>query len=355
MGMTPLNGPTTGKAIGRRGFLAAIVALPLALPACSAKKGTETVAVSASAFPVSLSHSYGTTTVAAPPMRVVALSSADADACAALGLAPVGISGSASSPWFTAAMRDIDGAPPFLLSDKIALPLDDIRNLDPEVILAVGAGISRADYDKLSQIAPVVLPMESGSGPAWRQASALLGKALGRSDAAAELQAKTEGAIRDSVRDYAGLKGTTVLFVTVSSADGADIQVSSEDSVAMGMLKDFGLVPAPSLAAVKQEGRAPGGQKSPASYVWPHERADELAADILVASVSQDDMATLRVGGKIPALSKARQPSLFYAAGVEDQALRSGSALGAAWASRNIVPELAKEAYFERQRQAAKK
>ena len=155
MAMTPPNGPTTGNAIGRRGFLAAIVALPLALPACSSTKGGDAVEVSTSAFPLSLSHSFGTTTVAAPPKRVVALSSADADACAALGLAPVGISGSASSPWFTAAMRDIDGAPPFLLSDKIAMPLDDIRNLDPDVILAVGAGISRTDYDKLSQIAPV--------------------------------------------------------------------------------------------------------------------------------------------------------------------------------------------------------
>ena len=352
MAMTPPNGPMTGKAIGRRGFLAAIVALPLALSACNATKGGDAVGVSANAFPLSLTNSYGTTTVEAPPKRVVALSSADADACAALGLAPVGISGSASSPWFTDAMRDIEGAPPFLLNDKVAMPLDDIRNLDPDVILAVGGTITRADYDKLSEIAPVVLSESTDSGREWRQRSALIGKVLGRSDAAAELQAKTEGAVRDSVRDYAGLKGTTILFAAASSADGADIQVYPEDSVVLGALKDFGLVPAPAMAMVKKEGRATGGQKSPVSYVWPHERADELSADILVASVSQDDMADLRVGGKIPALSTAKQPSLFYAAGIEDQALRSGSALGVAWAGRNIVPELAKAAYYERQRSA---
>ncbi|SDL89459.1 iron complex transport system substrate-binding protein [Arthrobacter sp. ov407] len=354
MAMTPPNGPTTGRAIGRRGFLAAIVALPLALSACSATKGGDAVDVSANAFPLSLTNSYGTTTVEAPPKRVVALSSADADASAALGLAPVGISGSASSPWFTDAMRDIDGAPPFLLNDKVAMPLDDIRNLDPDVILAVGGTITRADYDKLSEIAPVVLSESTDSGREWRQRSALIGKVLGRSDAAAELQAKTEGAVRDSVRDYAGLKGTTILFAAASSVDGADIQVYPEDSVVLGALKDFGLVPAPAMAKVKKEGRATGGQKSPVSYVWPHERADELSADILVASVSQDDMADLRVGGKIPALSTAKQPSLFYAAGIEDQALRSGSALGVAWAGRNIVPELAKAAYYEGQRSAGK-
>lgn len=354
MAMTPPNGPTTGKAIGRRGFLAALVALPLALPACSAKKDAAAVDVSASGFPLSFTNSYGTTKIPAPPKRVVALGSADADTCAALGLAPVGISGSASSPWFTAAMRDIDGAPPFLLSDKVAIPFDDIRNLDPDVILAVGGSVTRADYAKLSEIAPVVLAESADSGRDWRTKSALVGKVLGRADAAADLQAKTEGAIRDAVRDYAGLKGTTVLFAAASSADGADLQVSPDNTVMVSTLKDFGLVSAPSLATVAKEGRASGGQGSPVSYVWPHERANDLAADILVVSVSQDDMADIRVGGKLPAVSTAKQSSLFYASGIEDQALRSGSALGVAWAGRNIVPQLAKTAYYERQQSKGK-
>lgn len=353
MAMTSPNGPATGKTIGRRGFLAAVVALPLfALPACGATTGGDTIKVSDSAFPLRLTHSFGTTTLNAPPRRVVALSSADADAAVALGLAPVGISGSASSPWFTDAMRDINGATPFLLNDKVAIPLDDIRNLDPDVILATGRTITRAEYDKLSKIAPVVRPEPTEAGRGWRQSTALVGKVLGRSDAAAELQATTEAAISDSVRDYTGFEGTTVLFAAVSSADGADIQVFPEDSVPLGMLKDFKLVPAPALTLVQEQGGAVGGETSQATYVWPHERADELAADILVVSVAPDDMAAMRAGGKIPALSTARQPSLFYAAGTEDQALRSGSALGVAWAGRNIVPELAKAAYYERQRNA---
>lgn len=353
MAMTSPNGPATGKTIGRRGFLAAVATLPLfALPACGAPKAGDAVEVSASAFPVSVTHRYGTTTLKAPPRRVVALSSADADAAVALGLAPVGISGSATSPWFTDAMRAIDGATPFLLNDKVAVPLDDIRNLDPDVILAGGRSLTRAEYDKLSKIAPVVPAGAPEAGDGWRQSTALVGKVLGRSDAAAELQAKTEDALRDSVRDYPGFEGTTVLFAAVSSADGADIQVFPEDSVPLAVLKDFKLVPAPALTLVQEEGGAAGGETPPDTYVWPHERANELAADILVVSVGPDEMAALRVGGKIPALRTARQPSLFYAAGTEDQALRSGSALGVAWASRNVVPELAKAAYYARQRNA---
>lgn len=170
------------------------------------------------AFPVTIEHSLGSTTIPSEPLRVVTLGYTDQDPVLALGVVPVmtaewyGEQPGALFPW--AAERLGGRALPTVLATADTIAFEQVAAMDPDVILSLYGGLERDDYETLSRIAPTVTQpagIEDYSIP-WDVQTEVVGRVLGRSAQAAELvdDVRTQiTATRDAHPEYAGLTAMT--------------------------------------------------------------------------------------------------------------------------------------------------
>lgn len=165
---------------GRRSILAA-------LAACAA------VAPARAQDAVRLRHAFGEVTLPRPPRRVVSLGYTAHDALLALGVQPVAVrwwfgdQPSAIWPWAQPYQK---GPSPVVLSGEVSV--ERVATLEPDLIIGIGSGISHAEYEALSALAPVL--MQSSERPystPWDEMVATLGIALGRREVADSLIAET--------------------------------------------------------------------------------------------------------------------------------------------------------------------
>lgn len=349
MAMTTGSGRTPAQEIGRRSFLTAIGALPLVLAGCSGgEQAVPSVTAKADAFPVTVSHAMGTATMDAPPARVVVLGAMEADICAALGLAPVAMPGLGNSSWFRAAVSEFGGQSPAHLDYSSGLPLETIQELEPDLILAMSAVLSKESYAELSALAPVVTSQDNSVADDWRTMVATVGRVLGRDEAAASLNQTTEEAVKVAVQDYPDLKGATVLYLEASTVEGADVRVHSASSAPVRVLREFGLADAPALRRATAGRPADDDSLSVVSHVWPRERTAELSADVLLVAITGDEMSEYRSSGELRGLPSFGGGEVYFVTGTDIIALETGSPLSMEWAGRNLVPELAKTAYLSK-------
>ncbi len=149
-------------------------------------------------FPMTIEHKYGTVTIPAEPRRVVALGYTDQDPILALGVQPVAVrywfgdEQQAVWPWTS---DRVSGAPPQILNMPFGeLNIEAIAALQPDLIVAVSAGITADEYATLSQIAPTLAQSAAyvDFGVPWQEQTRVIGQALGRAVQAKELVAATE-------------------------------------------------------------------------------------------------------------------------------------------------------------------
>jgi iron complex transport system substrate-binding protein len=114
--------------------------------------------VSAEAFPVTIEHKYGGTTIESRPERIVVVGFAEHEGLLAVGAEPVAVRDwygdqpYATWPWAQDELGDLQ--PAVLAAD--ALNFEQIAALDPDVILGVNSGMTDSDYATLAAIAPTV-------------------------------------------------------------------------------------------------------------------------------------------------------------------------------------------------------
>ncbi|MGV9707345.1 iron-siderophore ABC transporter substrate-binding protein [Streptomyces sp. NPDC003483] len=171
--------------------LASVLMLFVTVAACGSSgspgAGPEKPTAANKAFPVTIAHKYGSTTVKAEPQRIVTVGLTDQDSVLALGKVPVGTTEwlggykGAIGPWATARLG---GAKvPTVLKDTGTGPqTEKIAALRPDLILAVYGGLTKTQYETLSKFAPVVAqPKEYNDfGVPWQQQTEIIGKALGQ-------------------------------------------------------------------------------------------------------------------------------------------------------------------------------
>jgi iron complex transport system substrate-binding protein len=350
------NQSGTGKHLGRRSFLLAAAAVsPLVLSSCAASSAGKPRVEDSGSFPVTLRHAFGSTVITAAPARIATLGYASQDACVALGLVPVGVPqyelrGFGTSLWFNKAVTEMNAVMPAQYRDADEPPYDELRKLKPDVILAVNSGISQEEYDRLTDIAPVVAYPGDPFGTDWRTTTTTVGAAIGQSRRAAELVAAVETDIAKAKASYTDLEGSTFVYLGASQAPGADFEVYDEDSNQVRILRDFGVVPSPVMMKVAAEGKRKRVEAGTGPWLWESRRAGELEADIDVVAVVSDKKAILK-DDVLSGLPGAKRNSLVLVKTSDDAlALVEASPLGVKWATRTVLPELARAAYEAKKR-----
>lgn len=151
-------------------------------------------------FPVTVEHTYGSTTISEQPERVATVGLMDQDALLALGIVPVATTEwfsaqpGAINPWATDELEAAGGELPEVIDSSEDLDFEGILEQDPDLILALYSGISEEDYQRLSDIAPTVAQPEGlvDYGIGWEELTRTVGQAVGMPDEAEELVTDVE-------------------------------------------------------------------------------------------------------------------------------------------------------------------
>ena len=294
--------------------LAAATLLVSALTGCStgstsadaATEPTATTTADADAFPVTIEHALGETTIEAEPTRVATLGWTDHDHALALGVVPVGATEitwggneAGSTDWFDAAVEEAGAEAPVRYDDADGAPIDEVAELAPDLILATNSGITDAEYAKLSKIAPVVAYPEAPWTTDWQTSLEMVGQALGRTALAEEVKADTEDTIEQAKADNPELQGAELIYGYLAATDLSTIGLYAPEDPRVSILRDFGMVDAPAVADAIKPGEFYGTISA--------EKASDLASDVFITWVdSPESVETIsqdKLLGKIPAIA----------------------------------------------------
>lgn len=206
-------------------FLGLVGCSPTAVPAAVQPEPTQPAVEETAAFPVTITHKYGATTLAKAPERVVVIGYNEQDIYFALGVKPVAVRywyGDAPHAIFPWAVDEAAGAEPELLEMPFGeLNLEAIVNLKPDLISGLYSGITAEEYEQLSLIAPTIAQSADyiEFGIPWQYATQTIGDALGKGEEAAGLVANVEGQFTKAQEANPAFVGKT-MAVAYANGDG---------------------------------------------------------------------------------------------------------------------------------------
>lgn len=317
--------------------LTAVASLGLAamlLTACSADAGAEgtsesTAASASEGFPVTVDHAFGSTTVQSAD-RVVATSWTNQDVALALGVTPVGFTrasygdedGDGLLAWTKEALDAAGATTPSLFDETDGVPFESISDLAPDVILSAYSGITRQDYDTLSQIAPTVAYPGLPWATTWQDSAKLDGAALGREKEAVAKVGEVESTITQTLASHPQLAGTTFMYGWYNPTDASTFTYYTPNDARVKFVEDLGLDVAPSITKLSGDSEAFSGTVSA-------ENADQLDAAVLIVYGDDTTLAALQADpllSKIPAVARG---SVYV--------LKDGSSAAMATSSPNLL------------------
>lgn len=181
-----------------------------------------TESVGTDAFPVTIEHKYGETTVESQPQRIVAVGLTEQDALLALGVVPVattewfGEHPGAVWPWAQDELDALGGDMPEVLGDATAVNVEAVAAQQPDLILALYSGLTAEDYATLADIAPTVAqPADHVDyGAPWDEITRTVGVAVGKTDEAEALVAEVEAELEAAIEEHPEFVGATSLMAT---------------------------------------------------------------------------------------------------------------------------------------------
>lgn len=241
------------------------------------------------AFPVTVDHAYGETTIEDQAQRVVVVGWAGADLAVQLGTVPVaqGTAGGEGDsaefyPWFRDAVDDL-GAP--MPATDLSLERGDVNtefvaNQTPDLILAVQSGITEDEYRKLSDIAPTVAFPDDPWGTSAEDHLRMVAEALGRPSEAGRITAELDDSISASAGTHRELAGKSFLYGFLPE-DGQTVIFSDKDA-RVKTLQKLGLVDSPDLAALAEEA------DGVSSFNVSIEKLIATSADLYVTGTDQE-------------------------------------------------------------------
>jgi iron complex transport system substrate-binding protein len=222
-------GPAHPLRLSRRTFgLTVTSALVATLAGCRGGGDRTTAAAQRSsadfasgAFPATVEHRYGKTTIPAEPQRVAVVGLMEQDALLALGIAPVaatewfGEYQGAIWPWAKKALGD--RPVPEVLSSVDGIEFEKVAAVKPDLIIGIYSGQTREDYETLSKIAPTIAQPKGSTidwAVTWQEIATMVGAAVGKPDKAKALVDDLEALVATYAADNPSFKGRTGLMAT---------------------------------------------------------------------------------------------------------------------------------------------
>lgn len=277
-------------------------------------------------------HAYGETVLTKPAQRVVSLGYTCQDPLLALGVAPVAVRKWFGDmpfgvwPWAEPMLGD---AKPVLIEGEVSIEI--VASLAPDLIVAIGSGISRAEYDVLSQIAPVLMHTQEKQtyGTQWDEMTRTIGRAVGKTARAEELIAATRQKFTDArARHPQWANDTAVCGYNFGGETGAFIGTDTRQS----FLNELGFKTPEKLIGMRSSGEF-YGRLSP-------EDLSPLDADLLIWISSFDtvpDIVALPMRKTLKVHSEGRE---VLAGSLIAGALSFGSVLSLPYALDALEPEI---------------
>ncbi|PRX45508.1 iron complex transport system substrate-binding protein [Prauserella shujinwangii] len=209
------------------------------------------------AFPVTVEHKYGSTEITEAPEKVVTLGLSDQDAVLALGIKPVGVVDWFKErpygkwPWTKERWGDTQ---PEIVGERDEYNMEKVATLRPDLIIAQYSGMTKEQYDTLSEIAPVVAqPKEYPDYAApWKVMTQRIGKALGREDEINQLIEQTDQRFAEVRQNHPEWAEQTVV-VADSFEPGVYSAFTSTDPKA-DFFKEMGFQLKPAIDEAAEEG-----------------------------------------------------------------------------------------------------
>ncbi|MEE6387972.1 iron-siderophore ABC transporter substrate-binding protein [Microbacterium paraoxydans] len=328
--------------------LGAAAALAVTLSACSSSAPESTATTggnpaSDDAFPVTIEHVYGETTIDEKPERVATIAWANHEVPLALGIVPVGMSKATWGddddngilPWVEEKLDELGGETPVLFDETDGIDYEAVADTAPDVILAAYSGLTQEEYDTLSKIAPVVAYPDVAWGTSVDDMVEMNAKALG-------LEAEGEALIEDLHADAddalaanSALEGKKVLFAYFDPSDLSQIGYYTAADTRPGYLHDLGL-PLPAIVEENEDSDQFYLQVSAEEA----QKFDDV--DVLVTYGDDSTLATLQADpllSKIPAIAEGRVAILPDATPIAASA--NPSALSIPWGLEDYLAILA--------------
>ncbi|KFC69512.1 putative ABC transporter, periplasmic iron-siderophore binding protein [Devosia sp. LC5] len=285
------------------GFSAPLIAACLsifALGSASAQDGR--------AFPITIEHALGTTVIAEKPERVATVAWANHEVPLALGIVPVGFAranfgdddGDGLLPWTAEKLAELGADTPVLFDEGDGIDFEAVAATQPDVILAAYSGLSQADYDTLSQIAPVIAFPDAPWSTDWRGMIRLNSSGLGMSAQGEALISSIEAEIAGAVAGYPELKDKAALFAThLNASDLSAINFYTTNDTRVKFFTDLGMTSPQSVVEATAPGRYSGSVSA--------ERIDTFDdVDIIVTYGDQQLLDALKANpllAKMPAVA----------------------------------------------------
>jgi iron complex transport system substrate-binding protein len=298
--------------------LAVAATAALTLAACAtdspaAESGVDVPRAEDGAFPVTIEHAYGETTITEQPVRVASVAWANHEVPLALGIVPViqekvtwgDDDDNGILPWVEDELAELGAESPALYDPTDGIDFEAINDAAPDVILAAYSGLSQEEYDTLSKIAPTIAYPDVAWATSVEDMITMNSAALGFPAEGAALIDDLHAQVGDALAAHSDLEGTKVLFSYIDPADFSKIGFYTTHDTRPNFLAGIGLP----LPAIVEEESATTDQ----FYVEVSAEEADRFADVDVFVTYGDDAETFIAAlqadpllSQIPAIAEGR-------------------------------------------------
>lgn len=335
----------TSRSFLTRLSIASALIAALALSGCSSPEADETESSAdvgfgeaTDAFPVTVEHMYGDTTIPEEPERIVVVGLTEQDILLELGVIPVattewyGDQPSAVWPWAAELLGD---AEPVVLDDSDGIQYEKIVGLEPDLIIGTNSGMTEEDYEKLTEIAPTVTSV-AGSElyfSDWQDQVTQVAKAVGRSEAGEELIQGVASAYAQAAADHPEFSGLTATFSQGSPGSDGNLYVYPA-----GLNTDF----LADLGFTMTEGLEKYAPSADSQALISGENVGLIDADVIVfATEEESSIDELLSFGSLADLSAVEEGRSVYTDETLAGAIYFMTPLSQKYVIEHLVPRLA--------------
>ncbi len=184
----------------------------------------------AGAWPVTVEHVFGETTIDAEPQRIVSLDVQWSDVLTALDAPLVAAADDMSTgeffPW-----QELDGVDK-LSAQNGTIPIEAVAAARPDLIVASWVAADDGIYEQLSAIAPTIPLLGSSGVDQWQQIATTAGALLGMPDEAEQLITDSDEYVAALAADLPGLQGKTYVLANYVPGDAIYVVADPDDGAA---------------------------------------------------------------------------------------------------------------------------